>query len=80
VLEQALLEFEKVLVPGGMRPSFQSAYSSLHRLPYLIMERVICCCSAASTASFLLRLTYAFTSLAGISRTSWPSFLSSRAQ
>src|SRR5215510_10856587 len=36
--------------------------------------------AAASTESFLLRLTYAFTSLAGISRTSWPSFLSSRAQ
>ncbi len=36
--------------------------------------------ASASAASFLLRLTYAFTSFAGIRRTWWPSFASSRAQ
>jgi arylsulfatase A-like enzyme len=54
--------------------------ADLIRTKRMVGRRTASQIASASAASFLLRLTHAFTSFAGIRRTSWPSFVNSRTQ
>src|SRR4029077_9673751 len=54
--------------------------ADLIRTKRMVGRRTASQIASASAASFLLRLTQPFTSFAGIRRTSWPSFVNSRAQ